>query len=104
MVLTGDVHFGRLAHGELRSGSENKFVEVVSSPMQAVLDEKGESLFGTYKEAPTEHFSRLESRRVTNKQNHFATLEFSLEECNGVNMKAKYWPILRPDEEVPPRP
>jgi hypothetical protein len=104
VVLTGDVHFGRLAHGELRPGSENKFVEVVSSPMQAVLDGKGESLFGTYKEAPTEHFSKLESRRVTNKQNHFATLEFSLEEGNGVNMKAKYWPILRPDEEVPPRP
>jgi hypothetical protein len=104
VVLTGDVHFGRVAHGELRPGSENKFVEVISSPMQAVLDGKGRSLFGTYNEAPTEHFSKLESRRVADEQNHFATLEFSLEEGIGVNMRVKYWPILRPEEKVPPRP
>ena len=104
VVLTGDVHFGRVAHGELRPGSENKFVEVISSPMQAVLDGKGRSLFGTYKEAPTEHFSKLESRRVADGQNHFATFEFSLEEGNGVNMNVKYWSILRPEEKVPPRP
>ena len=104
VVLTGDVHFGRVAHGELRPGSENKFVEVISSPMQAVLDGKGRPLFGTYKEPPTEHFSKLRSAKAADGQNHFATIEFSLEKGDRVNMKVKYWPILRPEDEVPPRP
>jgi phosphodiesterase/alkaline phosphatase D-like protein len=103
VVLTGDVHFGRIAHGALRAGSRAKLVEVVSSPMQAVLDDKGKPLFGGYKEAPTDRFRGLESIEVARGQNHFATVEFRLGEDGRVNMTVRCWPIPRPGEDVEQR-
>jgi hypothetical protein len=104
VVLTGDVHFGRVVHGELRAGSPAKLVEVISSPMQAVLDDKGEPLFGGYKEAPTDHFRGLKSIEVARKQNHFATVEFRLGEDGQVNMTVWCWPIMCPAGDVDRRP
>lgn len=104
VVLTGDVHFGRVAHGALRPGSDKKLVEVISSPMQAVLKGKDDPLFGSYRDAPTEHFPNLKSLKVTDRQNHFATIQFSSGESGEVNMKVKYWPILPPRSEAPPEP
>lgn len=104
VVLTGDVHFGRVAHGELRAGSGAKLVEVISSPMQAVLDDQGEPLFGSYREASTSHFSRLESMEVACRQNHFATVEFCLGDGGLVNMTVRSWPILHTGDGVPSRP
>ncbi len=101
VVLTGDVHFGRIAHGELRAGSGAKLVEVISSPMQAVLDGNGNPLFGNYREAPTHHFPGLESMEVARGQNQFATVEFRSEDGGRVNMTVRSWPILRPGDSVP---
>ncbi len=93
VVLTGDVHFGRVAHGSLKPDSEAKLVEVISSPMRAVLDDKGEPLFGEYKRAPTDRFPGLESDEVAHEQNHFMTVEFSCGEDGQVNMRVRSWPI-----------
>lgn len=101
VVLTGDVHFGRIAHGVVRAGSRAKLVEVISSPMQAVLDDKGKPLFGGYKEAPTAHFPRLESIEIARRQNHFATVEFR--EDGQVKMMVRCWPIMRSGEDVDQR-
>ena len=76
VILTGDVHFGRVACGELKPGSETMFVEVISSPMQAVLSDKDEPLFGSYKNAPTNHFPITESHEVLPRRNHFDTVRF----------------------------
>jgi hypothetical protein len=103
VLLTGDVHFGRVSHGQLGPGSRAELVEVISSPTRAVLGDKNESLFGTYREAPTDHFPIAESREVMHRENHFATVRFSTGEDGRVNMEVLAWPILRPGEEPPPR-
>jgi hypothetical protein len=109
VVLTGDVHFGRAAHGKLRPGSENKFVEVISSPMQVVstprwkwtkLGFQDKPEFGVFTEARSEIFPELESEKVAHNRNHFVTIEFSLAEGTKVNMKVKAWPIIGPEDEV----
>ena len=102
VVLTGDVHFGRVACGQLKRGSEATFVEVISSPMHAVLGDKDEPLFGTYKNAPVNHFPISEDREVLRRSNHFVTVRFSLSEDRRVNMEVRAWPIPRPGEEVSP--
>ncbi|HEX2183165.1 MAG TPA: hypothetical protein VHH10_12855 [Rubrobacteraceae bacterium] len=103
VILTGDVHFGRVARGGLRPGSRAELVEVISSPMQAVLGDKDNELFGTYKEAPSDHFPIAESREVMPWANHFSTVRFSAGEDGRVSMEVLAWPILRPGEEVAPR-
>jgi hypothetical protein len=102
VILTGDVHFGRVAWGELKPGSETTFVEVVSSPMQAVLSDKDEPMFGRYKNAPTDHFPITEDREVLRRRNHFVTVRFSLGEDGRANMEVRAWPIPRPGEEISP--
>jgi len=102
VVITGDVHFGRIACGELKPGSETRFVEVISSPMQAVLSDKAEPLFGTYKKAPADLFPITENREVAHRTNHFTTVHFSSEEDGRVKMEVRAWPILRPGEEAQP--
>ena len=102
VILTGDVHFGRVACGELKPGSGTMFVEVISSPMQAVLSDKNEPLFGSYKNAPTNHFPITENREVLPRRNHFDTVRFFLGEDGRVNMEVRAWPILLPREEVSP--
>jgi hypothetical protein len=102
VILTGDVHFGRVACGELKPGSETTLVEVISSPMHAVLSDKDEPLFGTYKNASTNYFPITENREVLHRRNHFATVRFFLGEDGRVNMEVRAWPILRPGEEVSP--
>lgn len=101
VILTGDVHYGRVAHGDLQAGSQAKLVEVISSPMQAVLDDKGSPLFGKYKEAPSQDFPGFVSTEVCSRQNHFATVEFHSKEGGEVNMTVRSWPILRVGEGVP---
>jgi len=94
VVLTGDVHFGRFAHGELRPGSEGKMVEVIASPMQAVSGLRWtKPLFGGYEDAPTDRFPGLRSCKATDRQNHFATVRFSSNGGGQVDMEVKYWPI-----------
>ena len=111
VVLTGDVHFGRIAYGALKPGSESKFVEVISSPMRVVLTPtlaglglQDKPIFGDYVKPQTEIFSQLEDRKIAEHHDQFVTLEFSSAEGTKVNMKVKTWPILGPQDEVPPRP
>ena len=102
VVLTGDVHFGRVACGQLKPGSETMFVEVISSPMHAVLGDKDEPLFGSYKKAPKDHFPITEDREIMHRRNHFVTVQFSSGEDGRVNVEVRAWPIPRPGEEVSP--
>jgi hypothetical protein len=104
VLLTGDVHFGRVTHGQLRPGSGARLVEVISSPMQAVLDDDGGPLFGRYREAPAGDFPGLSSRRVAHRRNHFATIEFHGNAGGNVEMTVRSWTIPRPGDPAPEEP
>jgi hypothetical protein len=98
LVLTGDVHFGRVASCALRSGGE--VIEVISSPLTLVDKSAG----GTWSAAP-EKFPAFDIPGVvkttvsTEKgfqafDNHFLTLEFSSSGPAAVDVIVKYWPIV----------
>jgi len=103
VILTGDVHFGRVARARLASDKE--LVEIISSPM-ALVDEKAR---GTWIEAPgrfpAESASGLTrgdvetDARFKPTSAHFLTLEFT-RRGPGANLRLRYWPVLA-DSSVP---
>lgn len=95
VVLSGDVHFGRVAECDLNAAEGTKFVEVISSPMCAVSVTKKVLGLGTYEDAP-EFFKGvpMKSRIIAEKKNHFSTLEFKKNENETVKMTVKVWEIL----------
>ena len=99
VVFTGDVHFARVAYlGSNPLSRTKKLIEVISSPTQVVTGLLGKPKSSGYKNAPS-----LDSQQITSQDpfqkrkehvNHFATIEFSLENSANMNMTIKYWPIL----------
>jgi phosphodiesterase/alkaline phosphatase D-like protein len=89
VVLTGDVHFGRMASCPLRLDRGTRLIEIISSPMQLVPLAKG-----TFAPA-TEVFSPVttEDNYWTDEKNHFLTLEFWAASAHRVQLNVKYWPI-----------
>jgi len=89
VVLTGDVHFGRMASCPLRLDRGTRLIEIISSPMQLVPLAKGK-----WTPAP-EVFGPVttEANFWTDEKNHFLTLEFWAASASRVQMNVKYWPI-----------
>lgn len=97
VLLTGDVHFGRVARARLASGKE--LIEIISSPMALVHD----SARGTWVEAPDRFPSSagigLARSDVTTDARfkatdaHFLTLEFT-RRGTGADIRLRYWPVL----------
>jgi hypothetical protein len=96
VVLTGDVHFGRIARCTMASGID--LMEVISSPL-ALVDKEAE---GHWIEAPP--FPAFEIPGMVKAQTrteqafrfnegHFLTLEFSAAGAF-VNITVKLWPIV----------
>jgi hypothetical protein len=90
VILTGDVHFGRVASCDLRPELGTKLIEVISSPMQLVP-----LAGGTFKEAPQVFGSVKTEADFWDKKNHFLTLEFTATSAQRVTMQIKYWPIMK---------
>jgi hypothetical protein len=103
VILTGDVHYGRIARSSLRSGQE--LVEIISSPM-SLVDEKAR---GSWQKAPTifpivrpdtRAPSRLaRSNVVTDAKfaptdSHFLTLEFT-RRGPGALLRLRFWPVFK---------
>jgi hypothetical protein len=106
VVLTGDVHFARVACLSPKSTGMTEFVEVVSSPMCLVPGLFGRSQSNSFKPALP-----LESRPIDSEspfgdahRDHFATIQFSAAENDQVRMKVSYWPILSSGQGVPLEP
>jgi hypothetical protein len=103
VILTGDVHFARVARARLASGKE--LIEIISSPMALVH----ESARGTWSEAPDRFPPKLGSGlarsdvstdvRLKATDAHFLTLEFT-RSGPGVKLRLRYWPVL-PDASAP---
>ncbi|MFY9269456.1 MAG: hypothetical protein WAO55_06875 [Candidatus Manganitrophaceae bacterium] len=97
VILTGDVHFGRVARSTLPSGVP--LIEVISSPM-SLVDKKA----GGKWDPPPGVFPATEAPGVVKRpiqdtgyqitENHFMTLEFSAVGAR-VQMAAKSWPIVQ---------
>jgi hypothetical protein len=102
VILTGDVHYGRVAWTTLRSGAE--LIEIISSPMSLVE----ESAKGKWEEAPA-HFppvrvsgrasASLARNQVVTEvfsptDSHFLTLEFT-RRGEGAHFRLRHWPIIK---------
>jgi hypothetical protein len=83
VILTGDVHFGRIATCTLASGAQ--IIEVISSPMALVDDAVGHQWVVRSRQIQVRDFKYSE--------NHFMTLEFLLDGATVV-MTVKAWPVI----------
>src|SRR5262249_11205368 len=99
VILTGDVHFGRVAHGQLPSGAE--LIEIVSSPLSLV----DRTVQGTWVEAPALPVAPPTSGApfppaVLNRENVFGPpaglfrpWEFP-RRGPGARLRLRYWPAF----------
>jgi hypothetical protein len=94
VVLTGDVHYGRIASATLRSGAE--LVEIIASPMALVDRSAGGKWHAAPGRFPSVALEGLASVPVqtnagwTRFANHFITLEFN-QTGGGVRLRVRAW-------------
>ena len=97
MVITGDVHYGRVARCNLRSGAE--LIEIIASPL-SLVDKNAE---GNWKAAP-KVFPSFElpgmpktpivTEPFKTNRAHFLSLEF-VSHGAGAILRVRFWPILK---------
>ena len=90
VVLTGDVHYARLAVATLRPELGTKLYEVISSPLQLVP-----AGGGNYMAAPQVFGSVTSEPEFSLKRNHFLTLEFTAPSAQRASMLVRFWPIIK---------
>lgn len=96
VILTGDVHYGRVASAPLNPMLGTEIIEVISSPM-SLVDKVAE---GKFEPAP-EIFQQTETvNEFAFNQRHFLTLEFSAASSKRPDMRIKFWRIV-PTGELP---
>jgi hypothetical protein len=89
VLLTGDVHYGRVASAPLRPELGTKVVEIISSPL-SLVDKKAE---GIWEPAP-EIFRQVHTEKeFAFNQRHFLTLEFTAVGNRNISLTVKFWPI-----------
>jgi hypothetical protein len=108
VLLTGDVHFGRVSTARLASG--NELVEIISSPM-ALVDPlaKGKRQVAPPR-VPTSVIAGIGTVQTSTRpfgpfdgaDNHFVTLEFA-QDGHKVSMNTKVWPIELGGQPAQPR-
>ncbi len=89
VILSGDVHFGRVAVADLRPELGTKLYEVISSPMQLVPHAEGK-----YAPAPQVFGMITSEADFSQARNHFLTLEFAAPSSRRASMLVRYWPII----------
>ncbi len=103
VMLTGDVHYGRVARVVLPSGLD--LIEIISSPTALVDDAVGGKWHG-----PPDRYPAFDvpgvgkgsievERNYTLVDNHFLTIQFSQTGAQ-VKMQAKAWPVTNPGERA----
>jgi len=90
VILTGDVHFARVAKATLRQDLSTQLIEIISSPMQLV------PLGGGKYEAAPDVFKGVQSEpEFSLHRNHFLTLEFTAPSAQRATMTVRFWPIIK---------
>lgn len=106
VILSGDVHYGRIAWCTFTSGRE--LIEVISSPL-SLVDQKAE---GSWREAPSlfppfalsggegpgvvrARVHTLDRRVFSPINSHFLTIEFAAAGAQ-VRLSVRFWPVRRP--------
>jgi len=90
VILTGDVHFGRIAVTDLRPELGTKLYELISSPMQVIPGAAAK-----YAPAP-QVFGQVSSELDFSRgRNHFLTLEFTAPSPQRVSLFPRFWPIAQ---------
>ena len=99
VILTGDVHYGRIATCNLPSGKD--VIEIISSPMSLVEAPVGFSLLGGGWKPASDSLNVPGSPGITTDRsfnfarNHFLTLEFRADGV-GARLTVRDWPF-KPD-------
>jgi hypothetical protein len=94
MVLTGDVHYGRIASATLPSGAD--LVEIIASPMALVDRSAGGRWNSAPQRFPAMPLEGIASVAVRTDAgwnrfaNHFVTLEFN-DKAGGVRLRIRAW-------------
>ena len=94
LVVTGDVHYGRVATVQLPSGGE--LVELISSPMALVDRSAGGSWHAAPDRFPAEPIPGIKSLPVTTDvtwkrfSNHFVTIELN-DLAGGLSVRVRAW-------------
>lgn len=101
VILTGDVHFGRIALCHLNKDLGTKLIEIVSSPMKVVTGPAGQIEVEDASDAPTDLFEIEETIKFAEKREHFVTIEFLAGDDAAVSMSVKFWPILGAGDRPP---
>lgn len=106
VMLTGDVHYGRVARTTLGSGLE--LTEIISSPTSLVDPTVGGKWSGPPEKYPSFAVSGLSSGTIevvkehTLADNHFLTIQFAAA-GQQVRMRVMAWPITNPGMSMNPR-
>jgi hypothetical protein len=90
VILTGDVHFGRVAVAALRPDLGTTLIEVISSPMQLVPLARGK-----FQAAPQVFGNVVSGTDFSKGDNHFLTLHFQAPSAQRASMTIRHWPITR---------
>jgi hypothetical protein len=90
VILTGDVHYGRVAVANLRPELGTKLYEVISSPLQLVPHGGG-----NYKPAPQVFGAVSSQPEFSLHRNHFLTIDFMAPSAQRASMLVKFWPIIQ---------
>jgi hypothetical protein len=90
VILTGDVHFARVASATLRQDLGTQLVEVISSPMQLVPLGGGD-----YNAAPNVFGQVMSEPEFSRHRNHFLTIEFTAPSAQRASMVVRFWPIIK---------
>lgn len=104
VVLTGDVHFGRVAYVPNERSENPRLVEVISSPMCLVPGAFGRSRKNGYEPATANRLGPVFNASPFGEghRDHFATARFSPARDGAVNMEVRYWPVPQTDGEPEP--
>lgn len=90
VILTGDVHYGRLSYATLRPELGTRLYEVISSPMQLVPGGGGE-----YEKPPQVFGAVTGEDEFSRKRGHFLTLEFNAPSAQRASMLIRFWSIIQ---------
>ena len=90
VILTGDVHYGRMAVATLRPDKGTKLYEVISSPLQVVAGAPGK-----YHAAPQVFGAVASESDFSLQRNHFLTIDFMAPSAQRASMLVRFWPIIQ---------